>query len=87
MSTQKTSPGVVPEGATDLVAETKVCLDPWHGHKDPHVDILRFNFHGHEVVVESERWSLIYNVHVDDHLKQQEISGDQLDAYIQGLQP
>ncbi len=85
MSSPKTTLGIVPRDATNLVAETKVCRDPWHCHKDPHVDILRFNFQGHEVIVESERWSLIYNVHVDGNLKRQEINSSQLDQYIRAI--
>jgi hypothetical protein len=79
--------GILPRNITAYTAETKICLQPDHMHRDPHVDILSFEIGGHSVVVESERWSLIFNVHVDDHLVRQEINSTQLDEYMKGLQP
>ena len=66
-------------------AETKICNERDHMHKDPHVDILRFTLGRHRLVVESERGSLIYRVFVDGELVREQISGAQLDAYLQGM--
>ncbi len=78
--------GIIPRGIP-YTAETKECHEPDHRHKDPHVDILYFELGGHSVVVESERWSLVYNVHVDDTLKGQELTPAEVNAFIEGMQP
>ncbi len=77
---------ILPAGVKNYTAETKICMQPDHRHKDNHVDILAFRFRGHDVVIESERWSLIYNVHVDDRLRGQELNAAQLDRFLEGLQ-
>ncbi len=76
---------LIPHGI-NFTAETKECHAPDHMHRDPHVDIVYFEIGGHSVVVESERWSLVYNVHVDDRLTGQELTADEVNAYIASLQ-
>jgi hypothetical protein len=71
---------------TGYVAETKICNERDHMHKNPHVDILHFTLSGHWIAVESERGSFIYRVFVDGELVREQISGAQLDVYLQELQ-
>ena len=70
----------------DYVAETKVCYERDHMHKNPNVDILHFTLRGHWLAVESERGSFIYRVFVDGELVREQINGAQLDAYVEWLQ-
>ena len=76
---------LIPAAITSYTTQTKVCTEPDHMHTDPHVDILMFTHGGHEVVVESERWSLIYNIHVDDRLVLQEANANAANEYISKL--
>ena len=66
-------------------SETKVCTDPGHNHKDPHIDRLCFTLGGHDVWIETERWSFLYQVHVDDDLRLQDADSGEVWRYIAGL--
>ncbi len=70
----------------DYVAETKICYERDHMHKNPLVDILHFTLAGRWLAVESERGSFIYRVFIDGELVREQITSAQLDAYLEGLQ-
>ena len=70
----------------DCVAETKICYERDHMHKNPLVDILHFTLGGRWLAVESERGSFIYRVFIEGELVREQITGAQLDAYLEGLQ-
>ncbi len=76
---------IIPHEANSFTAETKVCTIPDHAHKDPHVDIIRFTLRDRRVIIESERWSLIYRVFIDGDLVREQITGAQLNAYMREL--
>ncbi len=71
--------------STNCVAETKICYERDHMHKNPLVDILHFTLGGRWVAVESERGSFIYRVFIEGELVREQINSTQLDAYIRGL--
>lgn len=75
----------IPPFVAKVKAETKLCTDPGHNHRDPHIDRLSFTVGNHDVWIETERWSFLYQVHVDDDLKLQDADSTEVWRYIEGL--
>lgn len=52
--------------SVNVKAEVVICNDSGHGHADNKIGVMNFCYHGHDIYIETERGSEVYNLFIDD---------------------